>query len=156
MNPGLAKIIEKVRISSYFESPEINLHIAENVWCIDYADTWLSKQVLWLSKSQRWHRGTTNYGCEDMVELNSGVAQARLPITGSHMWVALESKIHWLPATFHNSRWVDHCEVCHESIEAISILDPVDVEEAYSHITSCCHSVQWHVQSHGRRDASFR
>jgi len=30
MKPGLAKIIEKVRISGYFESPEADLHIAEN------------------------------------------------------------------------------------------------------------------------------
>jgi len=35
MRPGLAKIIEKVRISTYFESPEIDLHIAENASCID-------------------------------------------------------------------------------------------------------------------------
>jgi len=39
MKAGLAKIIEKVRISWYFESPEIDLHIAENACCIDYADT---------------------------------------------------------------------------------------------------------------------
>ena len=45
MRPGLAKIIEKVRISRNFESPETNLHIAENACCIDYADTRLSKQV---------------------------------------------------------------------------------------------------------------
>jgi len=45
MRPDLAKIIEKVRISGYFESPEIILHIAENGSCIDYADTWSSKQV---------------------------------------------------------------------------------------------------------------
>jgi len=30
MRPGLAYIIEKVRISRYFESPETNLHLAEN------------------------------------------------------------------------------------------------------------------------------
>ena len=30
MRPGLAKIIEKVHISRYFESPETNLYIAEN------------------------------------------------------------------------------------------------------------------------------
>jgi len=40
MNPGLAKVIEKVRISWYFESPEIDLHIAENAFGINYADTW--------------------------------------------------------------------------------------------------------------------
>ena len=30
MRPGLGKVIEKVRISKYFESPETDLHIAEN------------------------------------------------------------------------------------------------------------------------------
>jgi hypothetical protein len=45
MRSGLVKIIEKVRISWYFESPETDLHIAENACCIDYADTWSSKRV---------------------------------------------------------------------------------------------------------------
>jgi hypothetical protein len=45
MRPGLAKIIEKVHISRYFESPETDLHMAENAWSIDYADTWTSKRV---------------------------------------------------------------------------------------------------------------
>jgi len=40
MRPGLAKIIENVLISRYFESPETVLHIAENACCIDYADPW--------------------------------------------------------------------------------------------------------------------
>jgi len=40
MRPGLGKIIEKVPISRYFQSPETDLHIAENACCIDYADTW--------------------------------------------------------------------------------------------------------------------
>jgi hypothetical protein len=45
MRPGLAKIIEKVRISTYYESPETDLHIAENACCINYTDTWMSKRV---------------------------------------------------------------------------------------------------------------
>jgi hypothetical protein len=45
MRPGLAKIIEKVSISTYCESPETDLFIAENACCIDYADTWSSKRV---------------------------------------------------------------------------------------------------------------
>jgi len=45
-------------------------------------------------------------------------------------------------ATFHTSRLMDHDEVCHGSIEAISILDPVDVAEVYSHIASHNHSIQ--------------
>jgi len=80
MRPGLAKIIEKVRISTYFESAEADLHIAENACCIDYADTWSSKRVHWLSKSQSPDRSTSHYGCEDTLELDTGVARARLPI----------------------------------------------------------------------------
>ena len=45
MRPGLAKIIEKVHISTYFGSAETDHHIAENACWIDYADTWWSKQV---------------------------------------------------------------------------------------------------------------
>jgi len=45
MRPGLAKTIEKVRISTYFQSAEADLHIAENACCIDYTDTWSSKRV---------------------------------------------------------------------------------------------------------------
>ena len=40
MLPGLAKISEKVCISWYFESHEIDLHIAENACWIDHTDTW--------------------------------------------------------------------------------------------------------------------
>ena len=43
MKPGLAKIIVKVRISRYFESPATVLHIAENTCRIDYADNWSLK-----------------------------------------------------------------------------------------------------------------
>jgi len=43
MRPGLAKIIEKVRITTYFECAETDLHVAENACCINYADTWLLK-----------------------------------------------------------------------------------------------------------------
>ena len=50
---------------------------------------------------------------------------------------------------------MDHCEVCHGSNGAISTLDPVDVEEAYSHIASRHHSMQRDVPSHGWRDLSF-
>jgi hypothetical protein len=50
---------------------------------------------------------------------------------------------------------MDDCQVCHGSVEAISILNPLDVEEAYSHIASRYHSVQRHVQSHGWRDVGF-
>ena len=42
----LAKIIEKIRISTYFESFKTDLHIVQNSCCINHSDTWLWKQVL--------------------------------------------------------------------------------------------------------------
>jgi len=155
MRPGLAKIIEKVRHSWYFESSETDRHIAENACCIEYADSGSPKWVQWLSKGQGPHRCTSDYWFQDTLELNTGVARAQLPCTRIHTRVAPTSKIHLLPTTFHNSRWMDYCEVCYGSNEAISILDPVDVEEAYSHIASPHHSIQRHVRSHGWCDASF-
>jgi len=136
MRPGLANIIEKLCISWDFESPETNLHIAENACCPNYADTWSPKRVHSLSNSQSPHCSTSDYGCEDKLELYTGVARVRLPITGIHTGVASKPKIRWIPATIHNSGWMDNCPVCHGSIEAISILDPLDVIEAYSHIAS--------------------
>jgi len=78
MRPGLAKIIEKVCISTYFESAETELHIAENACCIDYADTWASKRVHSLSNSTTTNRSPFNYGCENTVEFDTGVAWACL------------------------------------------------------------------------------
>jgi len=119
MKPGLAKIIENVRISWYFESPEADLHIAQNACCINYANTWSPKRVLWLSKSYSPHCSTSDDRWEDMLELYTGVARARLRITGIHTRVASNSEIQWIPATVHNSGWVDDCQVCRGSIEAI-------------------------------------
>jgi hypothetical protein len=155
MRPGLAKIIEKVHISWYFESSEADLHLAENACCINYANTWSPKQVHWMSKSQCPHCTTSDYGCEDMLELYIGVAWTHLPLTGIHTWVSAKPKILRIPAAINNSGWMDECQVCHGSIQAISILDLLDVEEAYCHIASRHRSVQWHVPSHGWRDASF-
>jgi len=107
MRPGLAKIIEKVRISWYFESPEVDFHKGENACCINYANTWSPKPVYWLSKSQSLLCSTSDFGCEDTLELYSGVAQARLPLTGIHLRVASEPKIPWMSATIHNSGWMD-------------------------------------------------
>jgi hypothetical protein len=45
MRPGLAKIIEKVRISTYLEWAETDIQIAEIACCIDPADTWSPKRV---------------------------------------------------------------------------------------------------------------
>jgi hypothetical protein len=50
---------------------------------------------------------------------------------------------------------MDHCEVCHGCVEAISIFDSGDVKHACSHIGSCHQSILGHVQSHGWRDVSF-
>jgi len=88
MKPGLAKIIDKVCISWYFESAETDLHIAENASRIDYANTWLSKRAHWLSNMQTPHRSTSDYGCEELLEYDPGVAWARPPITGIHTRVA--------------------------------------------------------------------
>jgi len=51
MKPGLAKIIEKVRIWRIFESTETDHCIAANACGIDYAHTWLSKPVYGLATS---------------------------------------------------------------------------------------------------------
>jgi hypothetical protein len=85
MRPDFAKIIEKVHISTYFESPETDLHIAENACRLDYADSWSSKRVHSLSRCQRPDRGTSDYGCEDMLKLYPGVSGGHLPITGNHI-----------------------------------------------------------------------
>jgi len=121
MWPGLAKIIEKVRISRYFESRETDLHIPQNACCMDYADTWSSKRVHWLSKSQSPHCGTTYYGCENDFELDIAVACLSLPITRIPVAVAPESNIQWIPATLHNTRRMDHCHVRHGNDDAIPI-----------------------------------
>ena len=155
MRPGLAKLLEKVHISWYFESPEADLHKAENGCGINYVNTWSQKRVYWLSNSQSPHCSTSDYGCEDTLDLYSGVAHASLPLMGILPQVASEPKICWIVATIHNWGWVDDCQICHGSIEAMSILDPLVVQEAYSHIASCSYSVQWHVRSHGWLDANF-
>jgi hypothetical protein len=63
MRPGLANIIEKVCISTYFESPETDLYFPDNACCIDYADTWSLKRVHCLSQSKSTFHGTTYWGC---------------------------------------------------------------------------------------------
>jgi len=84
MRPGLAKIIEKVRISTYFESAETDFHIAENACWIDYTDTWSSKRVHWLSNSQSPDRSTTHYRCKDSLELHTVVAWAITNYVNAH------------------------------------------------------------------------
>ena len=155
MRPSLAKIIDRVCISRHFGRPETDLHIARNHCCIDYSDTWSSKRVHWLSKSQSKNRSTTCFVCENTVKFDAAVAWVSLLITRICPGVAHESKIQWLPATLHNTDWMDHRQVCHGSVEAILILDPVDVKKAYGNSASHYHSLQWHVQSYGWRYVSI-
>jgi hypothetical protein len=109
MEPGLAKIIERVCISTYFECAETDLQIAENAGCIDYADTWSAKRVHQHSKTQCPDRSTAYYGCEDTLELDARVARMRLSITWIHARVAYKPKIQQLPTSIHNTGWVDDC-----------------------------------------------
>jgi len=91
MRPGLAELIEKVHISRNFETPETELHIAANAGCNDDPDTWPSKRVHWLSKTQNLNRSMTDYGCKNMVEFYPGVAWVSQPISRILTWVAQES-----------------------------------------------------------------
>jgi hypothetical protein len=131
MRPGWAKIIENVRISTYFESAETERFIAENASCNNYADTCLSIRVPSLSNSKSSDSSTTHSGCEDNLELDTGVARAPLTITCIHTQVASTPKTQRLPATLHNTGWVDNCQVYHTSLTAIPVLDPIDVERAH-------------------------
>jgi len=155
MRRGLAKTIDKVRISTHIESPETDFHIAVNVCCIAYGDTWLSKRVHWLSNSLSPHRSATYCWCEDTLELDTGVAWVTLPIARIIQGVAPESRLQWAPATLHKTGWMDHCYGRHGSFEAIPSLDPAVVEEVYSHIASCYQNVHWNVRSYGWQYASF-
>jgi len=74
MRPRLAMIIKKVQILTYFESPETDLHIAENACCIDYADSWSSQHVHWQLNSQSANHCSFDYGFGDTVVFNSGVS----------------------------------------------------------------------------------
>jgi len=103
MRPGLAMIIETVCISGTFKSPATDLHIGQNACCIHYTDTGSSKSIPWLSSFQSTNCSTTYDGCKNTVEINTGVTWASLLITRSHLWVAEQSKIQWLPPTLHNA-----------------------------------------------------
>jgi len=155
MRPGLAKIIQKLRISRHFKSPETDLHIGEIAWCIEYTDTWSSKRVHWLSKRQSTNRSTPYEGCEKPVEFDTGVAWASLLITRIHPQVAHISKIQWLLPTLYNTRWMDLRQVRHGTYKAIPILDPVNVKEAYGYSASCHHCLLRRVRSYGWCYVSF-
>jgi len=88
MRPGLANIIEKVRISRNFKSPETDNDIAVNAGCIACSDCQLSKWVLWFSTSECTHRSSTYHVCEDTLQLNTGDGWESLPIMRNHLRVA--------------------------------------------------------------------
>jgi len=142
MRPGLAKIIEKVWISSNSECSTTDVHIAANPCCNIYADTWSSKRVDWLPNSECTDRSTDYYGFEDPMEYNPGVAWANLPITRIDSRVAQISRMQWLPATGKTSWCMGHPEVHDDICKAIPVQDPVDVKEAYSYSASHYHYPQ--------------
>jgi len=139
MKPGLAKIIEKVRISRYLKNSETDHHIAANVSCVDYVDTGLSKRVYRLSKSRSTNRSPTYYGCENTVEFDTGVAWASLPIPRIHPRMAEESIIQRLLVTLHSREWIGNREVSHGRFKAFSIPHSVDVKTAYGYTASWYH-----------------
>jgi len=139
MNADLAKIIEKVCISRYSENSETDHHIAANASCVHYVDTWSSKRVCWLSKTQSTNRKSFYCGCENMVEFKNGVAWASLLITRIHLQVAEAFEIQRLPVTLHNRGCMDNRHVHHGNVNAIPILDSVDVEKTYSRTATCYH-----------------
>jgi len=155
MRPGLAKIIEKIRISTYFESAETDLHIAENACWIVYADTWSSKRVHWLLKNQSMNSSPTNDGFENTLGLDTGVAWVNLQITRINPRVAWESNRQRAPTILYNTGWVDYCQVCYGRFMAIPVLDPVDVKNTYNYSASPLHCLQWDVRWYGWCDVSF-
>jgi hypothetical protein len=89
------------------------------------------------------------------LELDTGVAQGRLPITWNHTRVDQQPKIQWLLATLHKTGWVDDCPVCHGSFTAIPVLAHVEVGMVYCYSASHHYYLQWHVWSHRWHDATF-
>ena len=75
-------------------------------------------------------------------ELDTGVVWLSLPITIIRPPVASESSPDRLPATHHNTKWKDDCQVSTNSLEAIPILDPVVIHIAQVAISFCDDSLQ--------------
>ena len=141
MKPGLAKIIEKLRISRYFECSETDHHIAANARSVDYIHTGTSQWVYYLLKNQGTNCSPTHYGCENTVKFDSGVAWASLPIMRIHPRMAEGSTLLWFPVTLQNRRWMYNWQVSRVSFKAIPIMDSVDVEKADGHTESCHYRV---------------
>jgi hypothetical protein len=155
MRPGFAKIIGKICISRWLNSPQSDLYTAENTCCINYAHSCTSKQVHSLSTAQSLHYRTTNYASDDTFKLDSGVGRVSLPIITIQLGLAPQWLMQWLPATLYNTGWMNHCQVCHRRFEAIPTLDPVNVDEVYSQIASRYHRVQWYLWLYGQHYAGF-
>jgi len=85
-----SRITEKVYISSNFESPETDLHMAANAWWIYYTDTRSLKWDYWLSKCQYTTCSIVQYGSQDMGEFNTGVIILSLLLMRIHPWVVQE------------------------------------------------------------------
>jgi len=145
MKPGFATIIEKVCISTYSERPETDQWIVENACCIEFADTWSSKRVCWMSTSQCNCCGTTYYRFPDWVEIISGDASLGLPMTRIHLLVAAESTIQWLPACEVNTGWIEYRHVGHGRVIANLVLDDMDVKKAYGDSELWYHCIQQQV-----------
>jgi len=90
-----------------------------------------------------------------MLDLHTAAGEESLTSRQIHTRVASTLKIRSIPATLHNSGRMDNCQLCHGGIEAISILDQLDVKEAYTYVASRYHSVHCHVGSDGSRTVIF-
>jgi len=101
-----------------------------------------------LTVETKWmERSTTDDGCSDTVEVMTSGAWVSILIIRMYPWVARESKIQWLPATFHIAGWMEQCHVLYGCFKAIPVLDYVDVEKAFGYPAQCYHVVQCHVWS---------
>ena len=96
--------------------------------------------LLWMWK----HRGISHQSClsEPTYYENSPVSGSRIPNTAI---ISHSSKLR-MNGPLWSTWW---------TFEAIPILDPVDVEEAYCIIVSRYHSRQWQALSHGWHYARF-
>jgi len=80
MRSGFTKIIVNLHVSSGFEWPHSNLHIAENACCMDYINTWSSKLFHCPLHRHSTNHSTTSYRCENMVICDIRVVWTNLPI----------------------------------------------------------------------------
>jgi len=149
MRAALAKIVQKVRIWSNFESPGTDLLSEPNTYIMYHSQTRLSKRMHCLSHSQITDHSTTYSRFEQRVEDNTSINWWRLPLTRIHPWVAQVSKSQSFPATIHNTEWMDYCRVHEGRCTATPILDPQNDIEVYRYSELHYHCLQWHVSTYG-------